>query len=189
MKRTCLCIIALFVSISLMGCDSNVQSSIKDYNDDDIAAIVKGKEITIGELRFLYPDEKVLENINGTVKAELVMQEAQKMHLDVSDNLNQTNKTMLTLPQKDTNDPTEKSNREFVDSQAQKFGMEPEEYYKKYLETTSEQIAYINAYTQIMLGKPEVDNEDGIQEYNNKANDLLNELVREYENEIDILIK
>lgn len=67
--------------------------------------------------------------------------------------------------------------------------MEPEEYYKKYVETTAEQIAYINAYTQKILGKPEVDNEDRIQEYNNKANDLLNELVREYENEIVILIK
>lgn len=172
-----------------MGCRSNVQSSIKDYNDDDIAAIVKDKEITIGELRFLYPDEKVIENIKGTVKAELVMQEAKKMHLDVSDILNETNKTALTLPSKDTNDPTEKSNLEFVDSQAQKFGMEPEEYYKKYVETTAEQIAYINAYTQKILGKPEVDNEDGIQEYNNKANDLLNELVKEYEIEIEILIK
>ncbi|MBO0587977.1 hypothetical protein [Sporosarcina sp. E16_8] len=189
MKRICLCIISLFVSISLMGCGSTGQSSIKDYNDDDIAAIVNGKEITIGKLRFLYPDEKVLGNIEGTVKAELVMQEAKKMHLDVSDNLNQTNKTTLTFPSKDTDDPTEKTNREFVDSQAQKFGMEPEEYYKKYVETTAEQIAYINAYTKKMLGKPEVDNEKGIQEYNNKANDLLNELVAEYKNEIEILIK
>src|SRR5690625_1724004 len=101
------------------------------YNDDDIAAIVKGEEITIGELRFLYPDENVLEMIEGTVKARLVMQEAKEMNIDVSEEINQTKKMMATLPPKDSDNPTGKSIREFAESQAQKLNMDPEEYHTK----------------------------------------------------------
>jgi len=172
-----------------MGCSASVQSSIKDYNDNDIAAIVKDKEITIGELRFLYPDEEVLENIEGAVKLELILQEAKRMDLDVSDNKDLQTETMLLLPLRDSEDPFGKSMIKFIESQAQKLGMEPKEYYKKYAEIRSEQIAYINGYTQEMFGEPDAYNEDGIEEYNKKANDFLNELVKEHKEKIEILIK
>ena len=172
-----------------MGCSSNVQSSIKDYNDNDIAAIVKDKEITIGELRFLYPDEEVLENIEGTVKLELILQEAKRMNLDVSDNKDLQTEAMLSLPLRDKEDPFGKSMIEFIESQAQKLGMEPKEYYKEYVEIKSEQNAYLNAYTQEMFGEPDANNEDGLEVYNKKANDFLNELVKEHKKEIEILIK
>ena len=172
-----------------MGCGSSVQSSIKDYNNDDIAAIVRDKEITIGELRFLYPDEEVLGNIEGTVKFELMLQEAKRMNLDVSDIKNLQTETMLLLPLRDKEDPFGKSMREFIESQAQKLGMEPDEYYKKYVEIRSEQIAYINAYAQKMFGEPDVYNEDGLEVYNKRANDFSNELVKEHKKEIEILIK
>ena len=172
-----------------MGCSSSVQSRIKDYNDNDIAAIVKDKEITVGELRFLYPDEEVLENIEGTVKLELILQEAKRMNLDVSDNKDLQMETMLLLPLRDKEDPFGKSMIEFIESQAQKLGMEPKEYYKKYVEIRSEQIAYMNAYTQEMLGEPDANTEDGLEVYNKKANDFLNELVKEHKKEIEILIK
>jgi len=115
-----------------MGCRSSVQGSIKDFNDNDIAAIVKVEEITIGELRFLYPDEEVLQNIEGTVKIELIMQEAKRMNLDISDDKDLQTETMLSLPLRDKEDPFGKSMIEFIETQAQKLGMEPKEYYKKY---------------------------------------------------------
>lgn len=189
MKRMCLYIVAMLVSISLIGCGTNVQSGIKDYNDDDIVAIVKNKKITIGELRFLYPDEKVLGNVEGTVKAELVMQEAKRMELDVSDEIKQTIETMTALHTADIDNPTKKSDHEFVESQAGKFGMKPEVYYEKYVEIMAEQISYLNAYTKKMLGKPDVNSDKAIEEYNKKANNLLSELVGEHEDEIEILAK
>ncbi|WP_399631146.1 hypothetical protein [Sporosarcina sp. SG10008] len=189
MKRISLFIISLSLIISLMGCSSSVQSSIKDYNDKDIAAIVKDKEITIGELRFLYPDEEVLESIEGTVKIELILQEAKRMNLDVSDNKDLQGETMMLLPLRDKEDPFGKSMIDFIEMQAQKLGMEPKEYYKKYVEIRSEQIAYIDAYTQEMFGEPDAYNEDGLEVYNKKANDFLNEFVKEHKNEIKILIK
>ena len=172
-----------------MGCSSSVQSSIKDFNDNDIAAIVKDKEITIGELRFLYPDEEVLESIEGTVKIELILQEAKRMNLDVSDNKDLQEETMMLLPLRDKEDPFGKSMIDFIEMQAQKLGMEPKEYYKKYVEIRSEQIAYIDAYTQEMFGEPDAYNEDELEVYNKKANDFLNEFVKEHKNEIKILIK
>ena len=62
LKRIPLFIIALSLIISLMGCGSNVQGSMKDYKNSDVAAIVGDKEITIGDLQFLYSDEDVLKN-------------------------------------------------------------------------------------------------------------------------------
>lgn len=86
----------LIFFIFTVGC-----TDITRYNDDDIAAIVKGEEITIGELRFLYPDENVLERIEGTVKAELVIKEAKQMNLDVSEEIKETVELRGELPPKD----------------------------------------------------------------------------------------
>ena len=66
----------------------------------------------------------------------------------------------------DKEDPFGKSMIEFIESQAQKLGMEPKEYYRSHVEIRSEQIAYINAYTQEMFGEPDAYNEDGLEVYN-----------------------
>lgn len=58
-----------------------------------------------------------------------------------------------------------------AETQAEKLGMEPEEYYKRYIEITAEQTA---AYILEILGEPEGD-EDRIEEYTQKANKLLND--------------
>ena len=41
----------LIFFIFLVGCSDSLK-----YSDEEVAAIVRGEEITIGELRFLYPD-------------------------------------------------------------------------------------------------------------------------------------
>lgn len=185
MKKVYLSIIILMLGITLIGCNSDSQNSLKDYNDNDVAAIVKDKEITIGELRFLYSDDKVLDNIKGTVKAELVAQEAQKMNLDISDELNDID---TTLPSKEVDNPSAKSTRDFAESQAQKLDMKPEKYYKEYKEVTTKQTAYMNAYTQKKLGEPKNDDEEATKKYNKKANQLLNNLLKENDDDIEILI-
>lgn len=163
------------VLVVTAGCTNTL-----DYNDDAIVAIVKGDEITIGELRFLYPDENVLEMIEGSVKAELVIQEAKLMNLEVSEEINRVNEMMMGRPLEDMS--------EFAEAQAVKLGMDSEEYYKKYVEITTKQIVYMQAYVEDLLGQPG-NTEDEIEEYNEKANDLLNELVQNNLDDIEILIK
>jgi len=46
-RKDYLSAIALLISIVFVACSFNSQNSIEDYKDDDIAAIVKGKEITM----------------------------------------------------------------------------------------------------------------------------------------------
>jgi hypothetical protein len=175
----------LVALIFIVGCTN---TEINDYQDDEVAAIVRGEEITIKELRFLYPDEKALDMLEGTIKARLVVQESKQMDIDVTEEIDQEINTRKTLPPKNTDDSSLKSIREFAEAQAKKLGMNPEEYYKKYVTITAEQNAYMQAYIQKTLGVPG-DDEHEIEEYNDKANNLLNELVKENENEIEIRIK
>lgn len=186
LKRIPLFIIALSLIISLMGCGSNVHGSMKDYKNSDVAAIVGDKEITIGDLRFLYSDDDVLKNIEGIVKFELMLQEAKKMNLDVSEDKAVLKETMLSISFEDGEGDSRM--QEFIKSQAKKLGMEKEEYYKKYAEIRSEQYSYVNAYIQVMVGTDGY-NEDNLKEFDEKANNFLNELVIKHKKEIKILIK
>ncbi|MUK87810.1 hypothetical protein GMD78_05265 [Ornithinibacillus sp. L9] len=171
----------VFVSfIFLIGCTNSIK-----YNDEDVAAIVRGEEITIGELRFLYQDQKLLDVIDGVVKAELAVQEAKKMNLDVSKEIKETIEARGGYPPDDIDNPTAKSIREFAEPQAKKLGMDPGEYYEKYIEITTTTVAYINAYVHEILGEPG----DNVEEYDERANQLLNDLVEENEDEIEILIE
>lgn len=182
--------ILLICFFIIVGCTNSL-----DYKDEDIAAIVRGEEITIGELRFLYPDEKILSYIDGTVKAKLVIQKAKRLNIDVSKQVKQTIEAFGEYPPKSVDTSIGNSIREFAEPQAKKLGMEPEEYYEKYMEITTEASAYMVAYIEQMLGKPKVDIEEyneqvnQMLEYNEQANELLNNLVEENKNEIEILIR
>ena len=175
------CAHILIVTLLLAGCSNTLP-----YNDEDVAAIVRGEEITIGELRFLYPDNFVLEMVEGTVKAELVMQEAKKMKIDVTEKVNTIKEAFGSYPTSTHyDDEFAKSLREFVEPQAKKLVLDPEEYYKEYVEITTETAEYINAYVQEVLGEPQ----DNIENYNKLANQLLDDLVEANKDEIQILIK
>src|SRR5699024_3908866 len=100
----------------------------------------------------------------------------QKMNLDISNELNDLD---ATLPSKEKDKPSAKSTRDFAESQAKKLDMKAGNYYKEYMEITTKQTAYINAYTQEKLGEPKNDDETAIENYNKKTNQLLNNLVKE----------
>ncbi|WP_096154166.1 MULTISPECIES: SurA N-terminal domain-containing protein [Bacillus] len=173
------CSIIVIYLIFLTGCSDSPK-----YNDEDVAAIVRGEEITIGELRFLYPDEKILSMIDGTIKATLIIQEAKKMNIDVSLEVKETIEALSDYPPDHIDTKTANSIREFAKPQAEKLGLAPEEYYKMYIEKTSETSAYINAYIQRVLGEPTKD----IEKYDEQANKHLNELIEENKDEIKKLI-
>lgn len=172
----------LILFFILVGCSNST-----GYKNEDVVAIVRGEEITIGDLRFLYPDEKIMDAIEGTVKAVLVIQEAKKLKIDVAEEVQEIIEEHATYPAEEDASPVAEVIRNFADSQAKKLGMEPEDYYKKYIEATSESMAYMNAYVQEIIGEFQGDIDD-IDEYNEQGNEVLNELVAKYKDEIKIFI-
>lgn len=157
-----------------------------EYDNEDVVAIVRGEEITIGEIRFLYPDDKVLNNIEDTVKTELIVQEAKRMNLDVSKEIEETIQAMGDYPPEDVDTPAAESIRTFAEPQAKKLGMEPKEYYEAYIEKTTEMNAYVNQYIYEVLGEP--DPELGIDEYNEMVNHYIDQLIELNNDDIQIFI-
>ncbi|WP_252503858.1 hypothetical protein [Sporosarcina sp. Marseille-Q4943] len=182
---------AMFLSclMILAGCNS-----ISKYDDEDVAAVVRGEEITVGELRLLYPDEKILENLDGTIKAKLAEQEVKKMNLDVSEELQgihlSKDSIVESYPQDDDKSEIAKDTRKFYESQAKKLGMEPKEFFEKHVTASQEIGVYLQAYLDKMLGEPMVDDKNfNVEEYNKKANAVLDKLVKEHKDEIEKFIK
>ena len=170
--------VLIFFSIFIVGCSNSL-----NYKDEDVAAMVRGEEITVGDLRLLYTDDKVMSNLEGTVKAMLIMQEAKDMNMDVTEEIEQA---IRPYPLEDTGDKLANSIQEFAKSQGKKLGMGPEEYYMKYQEVTAEMGAYVNAYVMEMLG--ETDMED-LEQFDERANQLIDDLMEKYKDEIEIYIK
>lgn len=177
--------LTLIIFILLAGC-----VGISSYDDDEVAAIVKEQEITVGDLRFMYPDDTALDYLKGAIEVELVKQEVKEMGLDVSENTNdETDDWFAELPPKDTKDEGGKQIRKFAESQAKKLHMEAEEYQKEYAKRINEQNAYMVTYLEEMLGEVLSDMEEAMEDYNEKSNMLLEELVEKNKDEIEVRIK
>jgi len=176
----CMLLICLFI---LSGC-----MNLAGYKDEDVAAIVRGEEISVGYLRFLYPDVAITEMIDGAVKAKLAEQEVKKMNIDISDKVKEVEESYGKYPQDELYSEGAQSIRAFADPQARKLGMDPKEYYEKYIETSAEMVVYVNAYISEILDELE-DDEYGIEEYNHHANELLDDLAEQNKDAIEIRIK
>jgi hypothetical protein len=177
-----LIIVALFLGLlSLVGCSK--------YSDDDIAANVRGEEITVGELRFLYPDDKLLDYLDGTIKAILVMQEVEKMNIDITEELQKIEEdkeyAISNFLSNDENNPMADNLNNFIKPQAEKLGMEVDNYYTEYYDKTQKMSVYVVAYINEKLGEPEFEDST----YTDRANQLLVDLVNEHKDEIEIFIK
>lgn len=176
----------LILFIFCAGC-----SSVSTHDDNEAAAIVKGQEITIGDLRFLYPDDTALDYLDWAIKVELVKQEVEEMDVDVSGNLSgkEGGDWFEKLPPKNTKDEGGKQIRKFAESQAKKFNMKPEEFQQEYAKKINEQNAYMVTYLEEKLGEANFDDEKEMEEFNQKGDDLLEDLVKENEYEIEVLIE
>lgn len=176
----CMLLICLFI---LNGCMNSAT-----YKDEDVAAIVRGEEITVGYLRLLYPDDAIVEMVDGAVKAKLAEQEVKRMNIDVSKRVKEIEESYGKYPQDELKNSEAQSIRAFADPQAKKLGMDPKEYYEKYTENSAEMVAYNNAYTSEILSELE-DDELGIEEYVDHANELLDDLAEQNKDAIEIRIK
>lgn len=181
-------VIQLFILIGLITFN-NYSDYNSAYNNDDLAAVVRGEEITVGELRFLFSDDKILDYLDGLITAKLAIQETKRLNIDVSEQVEMIDSQRNSSLKSAVMD-------EFVVSQAKKLGMNPEEYYEKHLEITTEMSAYVVAYVRAILGEPVIDELADPEElrkqlsaYDEQANKLLNNLVEENRDEIEIFIR
>lgn len=165
--------------VLLVGCNDSVS-----YNDNEIALIVRGEEITIGDLRFLYPDDQMEENLDSVIKERLVKQEVQDMELDISEEVQATMEELDSYSLSELDQLTGNQMEDFISNQAKKLDMDKEEYLRSYLKNSVETAAYMQAYAFEILGEPTADN---IEEFNQKANEHLDKLIEEHKDEIEIL--
>lgn len=164
--------------ILLVGCQETTK-----YDDKDVAAIIRGEELTVGELRFLYPDDQILDNLEGTIKGKLAMQEAKAMQLDIPKEPNVN--VQDVYPAEDSDSEIANGTRDFAEAQAKKFNMEPDEYFEEYLKRTQEMSHYVMAYISEMIGELE----DNPEEYTELGNQLLDDLYEKNLDEIEILME
>lgn len=172
---------AFFLAIVSAGC-----SNISKYDDAEVAAVVKGEEITVGDLRFLYSDDTALDYLDSAIKDELIKQEVQRMGLDIADQLDEES-SFEKLPPKNSKDS--KQIRKYAEAQAKKLAMTPEDYQKQYAQKLNERNAYINTYLKETLDEGNINDERWVEEHSDELDQLLETLVTENEEEIEIFIR
>lgn len=165
----------IICSLLLAAC-----SDLADYTNEDVAAVVRGEKITVGDLRFLFTDDQVVENIAGVVKYTLVKQEVDRLGLNIEEELREAKDHPFIYPIKEIDDEHARGIRTFAEKQSAKFNMDPEAYYQEYYVLNGEISVYMIAYMREILGE-ELDDDE--------VNEILDDLVRENEAEIEILIK
>jgi hypothetical protein len=179
--------ILLFGILFIMGCSSNGRD-ISEYDDTEVVAEVHEEDITIGELRFLFEDSDILEHLDGTIKAKLAEQEVKKLNIDITEELQEileSNEDLALYPSEEDGTESAAETREFIDTQAAKLGLDPEAYAIELFEKTQEVQLYLTTYIEENLEALP----DHVEAYNEKGNELLEELVKENEEHINVLIE
>lgn len=189
MKRIYIFAVALLLTVLLMGCNSNTQSGIEGYKDTDIAAVVRGTEITIGDLRFLHADEDVLEMIESAAQVELIKQEVIRLGLgqDIPGKMDEYTEYMKNATMDDFE--MEEADRKLIKSQAKKLRMDIQEYFRKHNAILSEQSYYLSAYAEGTFRDFEYMREVGIEQYNKEYEEFFEKVMKENESDIEIRIK
>lgn len=188
MKRITLLIVSIFLLASLMGCgNTGTQSGVAGYADSDVAAIIRGQEITIGDLRFMYADEDVLTSIEGAAQTELVFQEAQRLEMgeDLPAKIESVKESLKTASLADI--PFEQKERDFFKSQAKKLGMNVEDYYKEYMLIRTEKDWYILTFWDEGFRRFN-HSEEEFDAYNEELTEFMNEFMKKNEDDIEVLI-
>ncbi|MFD2639249.1 hypothetical protein [Piscibacillus salipiscarius] len=177
--------ILLLVCLSILAACSNSSN----YNQDDVAAIVRGEEITVGDIRFFKQvnDKELPEAVMAHVRNKLIVLEAKEMGITVSGE--ELNKAQEAFPYPKESVKSEQANeiRDFAESQADQFNMEPREYYQEFVRRSAKNSQYQQKFWKQKLGKPESEKEQIMT--NEKGQKIMDELLEKYEDEIEIIIK
>ncbi|WP_386063296.1 hypothetical protein [Thalassobacillus hwangdonensis] len=170
--------ILLILLLVLSACSST-------YAEDDVVAEVYGKEITLRDVQLLheYDDEDLPQVVKTYVKQEIIIQEAKKLNLDISDYEGGMNPRTYELPP-----PAPEGHinpiRDFILRQSEKLSMTPEEYMEVYYPTRNERHAYFAAYLDEKFGTLETES----LEKHEKTNAFYKNLLTLYEDDVEIYV-
>ncbi|MDV2583330.1 hypothetical protein [Alkalibacillus haloalkaliphilus] len=161
------------------------------YDLDDTAAVVKGEEITVGDVLFVYnaDDDELPDAVDAYVMEYLVMQESKKMGIDVSEKVEMHGQFLGRYPSEDVDTDQANEVRQFAESRAELFDMEPETYLEEYTRKRSELSAYSNAFFEEHVDFEELDADEDIEEVDATIQQIINDLYEEYEDEIEFHIE
>lgn len=176
-------ILIVLVFLCLVGC-----MGLSSKNDK-VVLIVRGTEITLGEVRFMYGDDNIKDGITLMKYLELTKQEVEDLNLDITERREFNDQFIKELPPKDEANENDLENWAFAEAQAKNFKMDPQEYYLEYIERDMHYLTYFETYIHEFLDEPESRDEDVLEAYNVEVNELLHELEKKYESEIKILYK
>ncbi|OLO26632.1 hypothetical protein BTR23_22690 [Alkalihalophilus pseudofirmus] len=175
-------ILLLFVLTVSVACSSDgaEEENITAANDEDVVAIVKGKEITLKDIRSLYfvEEQDIHKMVERFVQEEIMVLEAKSMGIDVTEELEGME---LLFPLGNT------GNEDFFEIQADYLGITVEEYYEEYFKERIERDAYVNhlIHKRLDLSNYGVDESEVIDK---EINDFISSLWVEYEEDIEILL-
>lgn len=174
-----LIILSLLSIVFLSACSSQ-------YDNDKVVAVVGGKEITLKDVRLIYDlDNKELQEVvTDYVKEEIMAQEAKKMEIDVTEEVEKIKDMNNPFPIKQS-----ESQKKYAKQKAEKLGMSEEEYYKKYLDITAERGAYITKYIEMKLVEFNGEGEDATNKYADKVDEFAENLLKEHSEDYEILTK
>lgn len=163
-------ILLLFISFGF-GCSNEVTE------DATVVAIVAENEITLKDIRSLYSvkDEEIPLMVENFVKEEVMLLEAKRLRIDVTEELEVLKKVFPFADMK---------HDEFLVNQADYLGITVEEYYEKYYLQWLERDLYINHLINEMLDL-ESDHTDELEV---RINDYIDNLLQQYEDDIAILL-
>ncbi|MET3684456.1 Mn-dependent DtxR family transcriptional regulator [Alkalibacillus flavidus] len=177
----------ILISLSfIVGCSGSATC-----DNDEVAAIVRGEEITVGDIRFLVEveDEDLPEVVESMVRETVVIQEAKKMGIDVSDEVESSIESFGQYPPENVDTDEANEIREFAKAQAERFDMKPKEYHKEYIERSAKRSAYANEFFKEHFGDKQPETEEEAEELNDDIQQTIDALLKEHEDEIEIRIK
>ncbi|WP_018922891.1 hypothetical protein [Salsuginibacillus kocurii] len=173
-------LILLFIMTISVACSSEVTNDegIEKLEDVDVVATVKGQEITLKDIRSLYfvEDEDVPKMVENFVEEEILVLEAKSLGIDVTEEVEMM-ESLFPLG--------ESGNEEFFEAQADYLGITVEEYYDTYFKERIERDAYMNHLIDEVLDLQNYEVDDA-ELVDNEINDFINNLLEEYEEDIEI---
>lgn len=136
--------------VLLVGCTE------KSYENDEVLAEVRGEEIIAGDLRFYYKVDipNMKEALEFRMKEILIVQEAKKSGMDLSDEVRQQVESFGQYPSSGVETEQADEIRELAERQAEEFNMDPEEVFIKRQELHIETSVYVNAFIKQKFGEP-----------------------------------
>ncbi|MDV2582401.1 hypothetical protein [Alkalibacillus haloalkaliphilus] len=173
--------LVMLISISLV-----VACSDSGYSHDDTAAVVKGEEITVGEVRFVFNvhDENLRNSVEMYIVDELIIDEVRnEMGIDLTDEVESYVEADPSYPFDDIDPEAAERMRDLVEEQADRFNMEPEEYHEAFSQASAERTVYQDRYFLEKIDDPDSN------EIDQSIYGVTTALVDKYEDEIEIYIE